>query len=120
MPGDQSAGLVAQMCVSNTYGRPEPTYDVTRNAACLTCPPNTWTNDTLNDVPATEGYTSLNACLLMPGWGYEEGTSTPRTCPRGMWSPGFRRAPCTACAFGYTTQDEGATSADSCVVQPGW
>ena len=111
--------LAAAACTQNSYGADEERAAVP-SARCTPCGPNLLTADMLNSAAApVGGYTSEAACLTQPGWGMTP-TGLPERCPKGTYSSGGSRAPCSPCAGGYTTLDVGATAASACVIVPGW
>ncbi|KAF8057919.1 Scube3 [Scenedesmus sp. PABB004] len=118
---DQETGTRrAAPCVRGTYGQDEPNFNV-RGGACTPCPDGTTTRDVLAGEPAAAGYTSADACLLIPGMGEGEGgPGVVGECAAGSYSPGYEQRWCTACPAAFTTLEAGATSKDACVVQPGW
>lgn len=76
--------------------------------------------------PCDNGYTTLgtnstsvNNCVIKAGWFYDAGKSLPAPCDKGTYSAGGdanTREPtsCTACATGYSTQEQESESADDC------
>jgi hypothetical protein len=110
--------LAAQMCVQGSYGDSTP-RPATFAARCVTCPANFVTMDMFTGVPATEGYTSEVACVLLAGWGTTQSNLVEK-CLIGSFNPGGNRQPCTDCASGYTTRQEASVNVSQCVVQPGW
>jgi len=82
--------------------------------------------DRLPCTACPNGYTTLSTgsdssddCVIRPGWYYDAVTSLPAPCDKGSWSSGGtaqQREPssCTACATGYTTQDQESDQLTDC------
>jgi hypothetical protein len=101
-------------CVNGTYGIPADTFGV-RNLPCVPCPLGMSTNSTAGENRGPE------ACWVLPGWGYNTLSQTATICEKGVYNEGYNREPCTPCGVGYTTDvAQGARSADSCVIAPGY
>jgi hypothetical protein len=108
----------ALMCVSNTYGQSGPSFDLL-TMRCIPCPDGTATADVQSGVTATAGYTSGQACMPLPGWGYTASGAVER-CIVGSWSAGGQQRTCRACPAMFTTAGEGAAASSDCWVEPGW
>uniref|UniRef100_A0A383VZF6 Tyrosine-protein kinase ephrin type A/B receptor-like domain-containing protein n=1 Tax=Tetradesmus obliquus TaxID=3088 RepID=A0A383VZF6_TETOB len=108
----------AVMCVLNTYGQSSASYDLL-TTRCIPCPEGTATADIQSGVTAAAGYTSSQACMPLPGWGYTAAGAVEK-CMVGSWSAGGQQRVCRACAAMYTTAAEGAVSSNECWVEAGW
>ena len=84
--------LRADPCPANTYGRAQNTYGIVE-VECTKCPEHTYAN--------TTGHTSIDDCLTVRGYGYEDGAVNQ--CDFGTYSVGGDVSACTACAPGYNT-----------------
>lgn len=111
--------LVGAPCPIGTWGRSEPTYGLVETE-CAECPDHSST--------LAEASTSSLACLVDPGYGWEDGAVLQ--CDYGYWSAGGTHNPCTYCGVGYNTSATpgggttaaitGAISKASCAIAAGW
>lgn len=84
--------------------------------------------------PCANGYTTLGTnstnattdCVIKAGWFFDADKSLPAPCNKGSYSTGGTAAvpsptSCTACATGYTTQEQESEEAADCAGEhQGW
>lgn len=117
----------ARNCDSNSYGVANKTYGLTP-AACRDCPagqvatlaaPYTVPQRFYSISGTDGGFTSVMACVNMPGYGYNGRVS--QKCEVGTWNTGDNYGDCTACGFGLTTEAVGAgVNLTSCGLAAGY
>jgi hypothetical protein len=86
--------------------------------SCTRCP------NGLVTLPNVTGASTLDACVVPPGYGWSASQNSPAgkatICPVGQFNPGYSRQPCASCGTNLLTDAPGATNADACYTPAGW
>lgn len=100
------------LCPVNTYRSGEAVYDSAAGTNCTQCPEGLQTQE--------EGGTSVDACLVPPGYGWNVSSATAYPCPLGYFNDGWNKEPCTRCGLGsFTTENMTSKSSDYCMIPAG-
>lgn len=108
----------ATECPVNTY-RADESALTSSATSCTPCP------DGLVTLPNVTRSTTLDACVVPPGFGWSATGSTTAgsatICSIGSYNPGYNRQPCVACGSGILTDAPGgAINADACYTPAGY
>jgi hypothetical protein len=107
-------------CLNGTFGYAVDTYGVF-NLPCRPCQAGMSTMDAKDGVDPTNVTNVEPAdCYTLPGYGYDRKAQAAKQCLAGSFAAGWSKDPCMLCPDGYTTPSDGATTADQCVIAPGW
>jgi hypothetical protein len=110
-------------CSNGLFGYPTKVFGAL-NLPCRACQTGMSTRDADSSLSDTVRTATVNTgpedCYTLPGWGYDTQAQSAKLCMAGSYNAGWNKEPCQSCPEGYTTPQEGSTSAIQCVIAPGW
>ncbi|KAI8463454.1 MAG: hypothetical protein J3K34DRAFT_526986 [Monoraphidium minutum] len=110
--GDGSGALSAEECPPGTFRAGDQPLAPGQAVSCTPCGAGLGTRG--------QGHSSEDACLALPGYGFDAVARAGVICPLGSYNLGWNKEPCRQCGAGtVTTAVAGAAGPDQCLTPAG-